>query len=179
MPPQHTGPAEFAADSPSPRPSPRGGEGEELRGEGEGRERFVVIHSLEHARAALAAAEAAGTSVTLASAEAAGGYAGPGWFKAIVDIAAAEFPGVVTTCVLDCGEEAGTVLAALRLGLRRVRFTGPAAAAARLNEIAAEIGAVIERDALEPALDLCDETDPAAACRAFLAGAGFAARPRI
>jgi hypothetical protein len=61
------------------------------------------------------------------------------------------------------------VLAALRHGLKRVRFDGPDAVAARLADIAAQRGAAIERGALEPALDLIDRDDPEALCRAFLA----------
>ena len=37
----------------------------------------------------------------------------------------AAHPGVAVEAVLDCGDEAGTVLAALRAGFKRVRFTGP------------------------------------------------------
>lgn len=131
---------------------------------------FIIIHSLEHARAALAAASALGTTVTLASAPGAGGYAGPVWFKAMIDIAQAEVPECSAPAVLDCGAEAGTVLAALRHGLRRVRFTGGDEAASRLADIAKQHGAVLERSELRPALDLLDCKDPEAACRAFLAG---------
>lgn len=131
---------------------------------------FIIIHSLEQARAALAAASALGTTVTLASAPGAGGYAGPAWFKAILDIALAEVPVCGASAVLDCGAEAGTVLAALRHGVRRVRFTGGDEAASRLAEIAEQHGAALERSELRPALDLLDCKDPEAACRAFLAG---------
>ncbi len=132
-------------------------------------ERFIVIHSLGHARAALEAAASLGVRVTLASAPGAGISAGPGWFKAVIEMARSEFPVVEISCVLDCGDAAGMVLAGLRQGLPRVRFDGPAATAARLADIAAQCGAVLERDPLEPALDLLDRDDPAASCRAFLA----------
>src|SRR6185312_11226338 len=153
---------------PSARPSPRGGEGEEQREEGD--TPVIIVHSLADARAALGAAAALGIAVTLASAPAAGGYAGPGWWQAMLDLAAADFPEARFDAVLDCGAEPGTVLAALRLGLRRVRFTGNDDAARRLADIAAQQGAVLEREAPEAALDLLDCRDPAAACRAFLAG---------
>ena len=132
-------------------------------------ERFVIIHTPGHARAALAAAGSLAVPVTLASAPSAGLYAGPGWFKAAIALAREEFPAVACTCVLDCGGEPGMVLAALRHGLKRVRFDGPDAVAARLAEIAAHYEAAIERRALEPALDLIDRDDPEALCRAFLA----------
>jgi hypothetical protein len=133
-------------------------------------ERFIVIHSLDHARVALGAAQGLAVPVTLASAAGAGGYGGPRWFKSVVDLAAAEFPDVALSAVLDCGEEAGTVLAALRHGVQGIRFTGSAAAAARLADIAGQRGAVILRGELRPALDLLDCPDPQSSCRAFLAG---------
>lgn len=132
-------------------------------------ERFIVIHSLGDARAALEAAASLGARVTLTSAPGAGIYAGPGWFKAVVEAAHGEFPAAEFSCLLDCGDAPGMVLAALRQGLRRVRFTGPATTAARLADIAAQCNATLECDPLEPALDLLDQRDPAALCRAFLA----------
>ncbi len=134
-----------------------------------GAERVIVIHSPGHARAALAAAASLAVPVTLASAPGAGIYAGPGWFKAVIEMARAEFPTAVVSSVLDCGDAPGMVLAALRQGLKRVRFDGSDAVAERLAEIAAQCGAVIERTVLAPALDLLDRDDPEAACHDFLA----------
>ena len=131
----------------------------------------VIVHSLEHARMAMAAAASLGTEVTLLSAPGAGIYAGPLWFKAVVEEAAAAHPGVPVTAVLDCGDAPGTVLAALRAGFRHVVFTGPDETRTRLAEIAAQSGAAIETR-MEGALDLLGRYDGAAACRAFLAGTG-------
>jgi hypothetical protein len=132
--------------------------------------RRIIIHSLDHARAALAAAAAAGVPVTLASAEGAGGYAGPLWFKALVETALSEHPGMAAVCVLDCADEAGTTLGALRAGLKRVRFTGTDEVRQRLAAIAAQLGAEIESGEALPALDLLDASDPLRACHAYLAG---------
>jgi hypothetical protein len=134
----------------------------------------IIVHSLVHARAALAAARALEVPVTLASAAAAGGYAGPLWFKSLVDAARADFPEVAVTAVLDCGGEAGTTLAAFRHGLRHVRFSGNEAALAPLRDIARQLGAEIETGAAPDALDLLDERDPEAAARDYLS---LAVRP--
>jgi hypothetical protein len=160
---------------------PHGRRGGALRRAGlSAAERFIVVHSLGDARAALQAAAALDVGVTLASAPGAGIYAGPGWFKTVVETARGELPSVACSSVLDCGDAPGIVLAALRQGLRRVRFTGPAATAARLADIAAQCHAVLERAPLEPALDLLDQSDPAALCRAFLAEATHLCRlPRF
>ena len=131
--------------------------------------RRIIVHSLAEARAALAAAAALGVPLTLESAAGAGAYAGPLWFKALIDEAREPYPAVELTAVLDCAEEAGIALAALRAGLKRVRFTGTAAQRERIAEIAETLGASIEGDAAGEALDLLDARDPEAAARAFLA----------
>jgi hypothetical protein len=132
--------------------------------------RRIIIHSLDHARTALAAAAALGVPVTLASAEGAGGYAGPLWWMALIEAAAQDFPDVPVTAVLDCTDEPGAVLGALRAGVKRVRFTGTDPARQRLAAIAQSLGAEIENDDPAEALDLSTVPHLAAACRAFLAG---------
>jgi hypothetical protein len=125
----------------------------------------VIVHSLAQARAALTAAAALGKEVTLASAPGAGGYAGPGWFKALTDEAMRTVPSARCAVVLDCGAAPGMALAALRLGLQRVHFTGGAEAARRL----AALGATLDSGD-EPTLDLRGVRQPEARCRAWLAG---------
>jgi acyl-CoA reductase-like NAD-dependent aldehyde dehydrogenase len=129
----------------------------------------VIIHSLADARAALAAAAALGVPVTLASAPGASAYVGPAWFQELVALAAAEVPEADVEAVIDCADRPGDVLLALRLGLRRVRFTGRKAVAEKLAAIAGQSGATLVTGRLR-ALDLLDAADPEAACRAWLAG---------
>ena len=131
--------------------------------------REIIVHSLDHARAALAAAAALGTPARLASAPGAGAYGGPAWFKALIEAASAAYPGVGLTAIIDCGEEAGTALAALRLGLKHIRFSGPEAARTKLAELARAQGAALEEGEPDTVLDLSDVRDPDASCRAFLA----------
>ena len=133
--------------------------------------RRIIVHSLAHARAALAAAHALKVPVTLASPAGAGGYAGPLWFKSLIAAARLEFPEAEADALLHCGGEAGTTLAALRHGFKRVRFTGDAAALQALREIARKLSAEIETGDAPEALDLLDESDPEAAARAYLAAA--------
>ncbi len=129
----------------------------------------IMIHGLEQARAALAAAAELGQSVTLVSAPGAAGYAGARWFLKVVALAAAERPEARWKAVLDCADQPGHVLAALRQGAKSVRFTGPKAVAAKLTVIAEQSGACVLTGRLD-ALDLRGEADPLAACRAWLAG---------
>lgn len=128
----------------------------------------IIVHSLEHARAALGAAAELGLPVTLASAPGAADTVGPAWFQEVVRLARTASPEVEAGAILDCGDQAGHVLAALRMGFGAVRFTGGKAVAAKLAAIAGELGAELVTGRLR-ALDLRGEADPAAACRAWLA----------
>ncbi|HUB50242.1 MAG TPA: hypothetical protein VMB73_35165 [Acetobacteraceae bacterium] len=74
----------------------------------------VVVHGVADARLVLSA----GLPVTLLSAPGAALYAGCGWWRALVDQARTEFPGVAVTDILDCADGAGQALAALRIGQR-------------------------------------------------------------
>lgn len=133
--------------------------------------RVVVFHSLDHARAALAAAAGAGVPLTLRTAPGAAAYAGAQYLKAIVDEAAAEHPGVALTAVIDCGGDAGTAQGALRIGWKALGFSGPENVRDKLADIAEQSGAtLVTDDPDEEALDLLDRADAEAACRAFLAG---------
>jgi hypothetical protein len=70
------------------------------------------------------------------SAPNAGIYAGPGWFKALIDAARAAVPTADAAFLLDCGDDAGAAQGALRAGIETVIFTGRADVAERLAAIA-------------------------------------------
>jgi hypothetical protein len=127
----------------------------------------IIIHSLDQALAAAVAATAVNSPLVLRSAPGAGGAAGVGWFAALAEALAERHPALPMTLVLDCADEAGTVLGAFRRGLKRVRFTGPPEVAAKLAAIAAAQGAALDEDC-RPALDLLGQADPEALCRRWL-----------
>ena len=129
--------------------------------------KVIIVHALEHARAALAAAADLGVPVVLASAPDAAGYAGVLWFRALLREAAEAYPDVEATGLLDCGDRPGFALAAIRLGLPAVCFRGPAAVAKKLAAIAETEGVRLVRD-VPDALDLRFETDPENAARHWL-----------
>jgi fructose/tagatose bisphosphate aldolase len=133
--------------------------------------RAVIIHSIDHARAACEAAAALGVPVTLMSAPGAAAYAGAGWFLKAVARASAEHPGARVTAVLDCGDEPGRALGALRQGCEWIRFTGKPRTAAKIAAIAEQYGAALYEGS-GPTLDLVHEPDPYAACRAWLGHGG-------
>jgi hypothetical protein len=122
----------------------------------------IVVHDLEQARAALAAAAELGCAIQLRSAPGAAGYAGVGYLKALGD-------EVGHQLLVDCGDDAGLVMAALRTGCRRIAFSGNAELARRVRDMADQQGAVlvVEAQARE-AVMLQPEDDAAAILRAHL-----------
>ena len=124
-----------------------------------------MVHHLEQARAALAAAAELACAIELRSAPGAAGYAGVGYLKALGDAVGHEL-------LVDCGDDAGLVMAALRTGCGRIVFSGSAELARRLGDMAAQLGAVLFMEAQAPeVLMLQPEDDPAAILRARSCGA--------
>lgn len=131
----------------------------------------IVIHSLAHARAALSVAVEAGVAVTLASAPGAAVYIGAPVFREMIAQAAQAVPSARFTAVLDCGDDAGAALNALRHGLRTIRLDAPAETLRRVADIAGQSGATVLEALDGPCLDLAESSNPEASCRAFLVSA--------
>ena len=121
-----------------------------------------MVHHLEQARAALAAAAELGCVIELRSAPGAAGYAGVGYLKALGEEVGHEL-------LVDCGDDAGLVMAALRTGCRRIAFSGSAELARRLRDMAEQQGAVLVTGAqATEAVMLQPEDDAAVVLRARL-----------
>jgi hypothetical protein len=131
--------------------------------------RAVVVHSLAHAKAALAAAAAEKVPLELWSAEGAAAFVGAGWFKAVVEAARRAVPAATFTAVLDCADMPGYALGAFSAGLDAVCFSGSAKVAAKLADIAHREGRRLLRRRPRQLLDLGEVAEPLAACRAWLA----------
>lgn len=114
----------------------------------------IIVHSLDQAVAALKAAARAGRPVVLVSAPEAGIYAGPGWFRALVEAAREAVPDARFSAILDCGDQAGAALAAIRAQIEQVIFTGRAEVARRLADIARQHGVRLEITRPAAVLDL-------------------------
>ena len=128
----------------------------------------VVVHDIEHARIALAAAKELGKPVTLLSAPAAASAVGPAWFAALVRQAQAEFPDVAVESILDCDRAAGRAMAALQTGFNGLVFTGTTATLLKLADLGEDRRCTLY-DQRPAALDLLGHKNPAAAVRAWLA----------
>jgi hypothetical protein len=96
----------------------------------------------------------AGRAVVLASAPGGGSYAGPGWFGALIDAAAEAVPDAQFSALLDCGDDIGAALAAVRSEIEGVVFTGRADVARRLTDIARQHGVRLFTEHHPVALDL-------------------------
>ena len=127
----------------------------------------IIIHSLDQGRLAAGHAAALEVPVLLASAPAGAAYLGPLWLEEVLQRLQSEFPRATLSALLDCGDAPGPVLAALRAGVKVVRFTGKRALTRKLQSIAEQQGARIVTGRLR-ALDLALESDPDQACRAWL-----------
>ena len=129
----------------------------------------LVIHDLDQARAALSAARDLGAPVLLVTAPGAAMAGGPLYLKVLLEAAAADVAGARWSALIDCGDRAGDVFAALDAGWTRLAFAGTADARARLADLADARGA-----RLEPLpgllLDLGSVGDPDAASRGWLMG---------
>jgi hypothetical protein len=117
-------------------------------------EPVFVVHSLDHAIAALTAAADAAQPATIMSAPSAGVYGGPGWFKAVTDAARAAVPAAHFSAILDCGDDAGAAQGAVRAGIDVVIFTGRRDVAERLAAIAAADRSRLLTERPADALDL-------------------------
>jgi hypothetical protein len=123
----------------------------------------VGVHDLGQARAALAAAADLAITIQLRSAPDAAAYAGVGYLQALGAAAGHEL-------LIDCGDDAGLVMAALRTGCRKLAFSGSSELAAKLADLAAQHVATLRHETAPPdALLLPAGADPRPALQARVA----------
>ena len=138
----------------------------------------IVVHGYDHAVAALEAARGAGAPVTILSAPGAARSGGPAWWRELAAQAGAAVPGAEAEWILDCADEAGTALAALREGVTHIALECEPAVRARVYEIAAQTGAVLANAGRAEALDLAGSNNPQRDCANHLSGhPGAVAKP--
>jgi hypothetical protein len=92
----------------------------------------VIVHGIDQVRQALRP----GRPVVLLSGLGAALYAGTGWWRAMMDIGQAEFPGTVLADILDCAAAPGRAMDALRAGQRAIRLDASVPAWSRVLAIA-------------------------------------------
>jgi hypothetical protein len=127
----------------------------------------IIIYNLEHAEAALSAAEDMDEDVTLISPPGAAATLGATVFRDIVAKAAERHPQARFKSVLDCGDEPGMAMGAFRHGIEGVRISNGPELNEKLADIAKQRGGFVYTVKGDE-LDLYAMGEPAAACRAWL-----------
>lgn len=107
----------------------------------------IIIHHLEQARGVLSAAKAFGHVVQLRSAPDASAYAGVGYLHALGEALGHEL-------LIDCHDDPGLVMAALRTGCRKLIYSGSKETHQRLSEMAEQLGAEIRLETAHSPLQL-------------------------
>ncbi|MGI9485135.1 MAG: hypothetical protein ACR2RF_04465 [Geminicoccaceae bacterium] len=115
---------------------------------------LVIVHHLAQAKAVMCAARGANADVQLRSAPGAAAFAGVGYLKALGDTIDHEL-------LIDCGDDAGLVMAALRAGCRKLLFSGPADQERQLRQMAEQSHALLRgrTDQSPPCLALLPDED--------------------
>lgn len=127
----------------------------------------VIVHDLVQAEAALRGA--AGRPIVLESPSWGARSLGALYWREMIALARARVPAARCETILDCGDQPGLALHALRHGIEAVRLAATPDILARVADIAGQLGRRVDGEASDPALDLAGERDPEAAVAALLA----------
>ena len=129
----------------------------------------VVVYGLGDAVAALSAAAALDRPIRLITPLSFSASLGPRVARAMIDAARAAVPQARRTWIIDCGDDAGLAMAALRAGARLIRVNLRADVRVRVADIARQQSARLADDGDDqPALDLAMVGDARAACLSWL-----------
>ena len=116
----------------------------------------VIIHDLDQARQVLAAAVRTERPVQLVSAPGAGAYLGPALFKQLIDQARAAQPAAQATSCLDCGDEPGTAMNAIRHEIEAISLSAEPNVLSKVGDAARQVGVrLTPRPA--PLLDMAEQ----------------------
>jgi hypothetical protein len=127
----------------------------------------IIIHGIEDLRAALKAAASLDRALTVLSIPGAASSAGAPWFHALIQAGSAEFPNAALTAVLDCADQPGHALGALRTGCRDLLLLDSVPAWPRVRAIAEAAGARLHASP-GPTFNPRFFRDPIGACRDWL-----------
>jgi len=127
----------------------------------------IIVQGIEDLRAALKAASSLNRALTVLSIPGAAGSAGAPWFHALIQAGSAEFPNTALTGVLDCADQPGHALAALRTGCRDLLLLDSVPAWPRVLAIAEAAGARLYVSP-GPTFNARFYRDPVGACRDWL-----------
>jgi hypothetical protein len=132
----------------------------------------IIVRTLVQAEAALAAAAEAGRAIVLASPPGGALSAGAAFYDALAREAAVRHPAARFTLRVDCADDTGAAMGALRIGISEISCRAPRASKERLAALArrhnAQLAPMTART-WRDSLDLQGVGDPLEACRERLA----------
>lgn len=128
----------------------------------------IIVHELDHAVAALGAAQALSCPLTILSATGAVRSGGAAWWRELMSQARAIEPEPEAEWILDCADEPGMALGALREGIAAICLDADPAIWSRVAQIAAQSGATLLRPERTGALDLAGSNNPQRDCKLYL-----------
>lgn len=127
-----------------------------------------IVHELRHAVAALEAARSAGVPAIMISAPGAARTGGAGWWRALIEQARDAVPDASFESILDCADEPGMALAAIREGVDAISISTPDPICESLMDIARQSGVAIRSVDFATACDLAGAINPQAECENHL-----------
>lgn len=125
--------------------------------------RVVIVHTLEDAKAALAAAVRLKKTITLQSAPDAVRYAGSLYLFHMFEEARKAYPTADATFILDCSESEADALNAMQVGHKNIRIRN----SNKIQQIAKQYGVKVHAKPYE-ALDLGKAGNTTEACKKWL-----------
>lgn len=120
---------------------------------------IFIIHGRDHAFCVAQASEQTGVPVFLFSARGAALSLGPEVFLTIIKTAYRHFPDAQIEGVLDCADDAGVALGALRRGVTHISVNAPDPSQTKIIDIARQLGATVQKYPTN-AVDLAYLTEP-------------------
>ncbi|MBO22099.1 MAG: hypothetical protein CMM26_07000 [Rhodospirillaceae bacterium] len=129
---------------------------------------WIIVHDFDQAVAALAAANALDHPITLLSAPGAARAGGAAWWRELMTQATAAIPHLDAEWILDCADEPGMALAALREGVRAIALDAEYDTRARVEQIAKRLNATLVKVDRAGILDLAGANNPQRACELHL-----------
>ncbi len=117
-----------------------------------------IIHDLSHALAVGKGSMALNAPVVVRSAPGLATTLGPEAFSALIEETDRVYPDALLLGVLDCGDQAGTAIGALRRGVKRICIDPDMPTGDKIDDIARQLDAEVV-NCSDNALDLLDVED--------------------
>ena len=129
----------------------------------------IIVHDPDHLNAVFESAATLRVSIIAITAAWAGAAYGALYWVEAVAAAREKWPEADVVVALHCLDDAGRAMAALRMGWKRLVFTGGRQVRDKIIEQAAVLDAAVIAEPEGPVLDLGEHADPAAAVTAWIA----------